>query len=147
MPAQMNKTYVQAANQTGELVRQLKRALRSAKIIVVAQPDEQSATLSLSESSGRRVLSVGADGVALEYEIYYTVTFRVFRDSEPFEITEQSITLTRDYVFDRLGVLAANEEEAALRQDMQRELARLVIDRIAAAAKSDAVSAVKDNAG
>src|SRR5690606_12970522 len=126
----MAVTVVKAPSQTSELVRQLKRALRSADVAVVEEDLPQAARLTLREELDRRVLSVDSEGRAVEYELNYTVSFDVSRDDIDWRIPEQSMTLSRDYFFDRLDVLAADRQEALLRQDMQREMARLVLDRI-----------------
>jgi LPS-assembly lipoprotein len=133
LPAEMAVTVVEAPSQTSELVRQLKRALRSADIVVAEEDLPQAALLTLREELDRRVLSVDSEGRAVEYELNYTVSFDVSRDDIDWRIPEQSMTLSRDYFFDRLDALAADRQEALLRQDMQREMARLVLDRIRAA--------------
>lgn len=135
LPAEMAVTAIEAPSQTSELVRHLKRALRSADVTVVeTEAVPGAALLTLSEELDRRVLSVDSEGRAVEYELLYTVTYRVSRDDIAWEIPEQSFTLSRDYYFDRLEALAASRQEALLRQDMQREMARLILDRIRAAA-------------
>lgn len=135
LPAEMAVTTIEAASQTSELVRQLKRALRSVDIVVAEEDLPQAAVLSLREGLDRRVLSVDSEGRAVEYELNYTVSFDVNRDDIDWRIPEQSITLSRDYFFDRLDALAADRQEQLLRQDMQREMARLVLDRIRAASE------------
>lgn len=133
LPVEMAVTAIDAPSQTSELVRQLKRALRSVDIVVAEEDLPQAALLSLREGLDKRVLSVDSEGRAVEYELNYTVSFDVSRDDIDWRIPEQSITLSRDYFFDRLDALAADRQEQLLRQDMQREMARLVLDRIRAA--------------
>lgn len=137
LPAEMAVTVVNAPSQTSELVRQLKRGLRSADIVVAEADDlPHAALLSLSEALDRRVLSVDSEGRAVEYELNYTVTFQVSRPDIAWEIPSQSITLTRDYYFDRLEALAASRQEELLRRNMQQEMARLILDRIRASKNS-----------
>lgn len=135
LPPEMAVTVIDAPSQTSELVRQLKRALRSSGVVIAEEDLPQAALLALQEDLDRRVLSVDSEGRAVEYELYYTVEFQVSRSDIEWEIPSQSITLTRDYFFDRLDALAAQRQEALLKQDMQRELARLVLDRIRAASE------------
>ncbi|HEX7026492.1 MAG TPA: LPS assembly lipoprotein LptE [Gammaproteobacteria bacterium] len=137
LPAEMAVTVIEAPSQTSELVRQLKRALRSAEVVVADAEDQPGAArLSLSEELDRRVLSVDSEGRAVEYELNYTVTFQVSRDDIAWEMPPQSITLTRDYYFDRLEALAASRQEEMLRRNMQQEMARLILDRIRASKNS-----------
>lgn len=137
LPPEMAVTFIEAPSQTSHLVRQLKRALRSADILLVEEIIPAAAVLRLREDLERRVLSVDSQGRAVEYELYYTVNFAVSRNDIEWEIPSQSITLTRDYFFDRLDALGADRQEALLRQDMQRELARLILDRIRATKLSE----------
>lgn len=136
LPAGMAVTYLDIATPTSDLALQLKRTLETAGITVIFEPAEGAAVLKVSPSSGRRTLSIGPDGKALEYEVYYTVRFAVSKPGSEFEIAPQQVTLTRDFVYDPLAVLAVGKEQARLEQDMERELARLIIQRIAAVGAS-----------
>jgi LPS-assembly lipoprotein len=135
LPAEMTATYIQAASQTSELVRQLKRGLASAGVQVLDQSAASVAVLTLDETRDKRALSFDTEGRALEYEISYTAGFSVERGDSAWRIPRQTITLSRDYYFDSLDALAADRQEALLVRDMQRELARLVLDRIRAASR------------
>jgi LPS-assembly lipoprotein len=106
--------------------------LRDSSVRVVEHPGSNSAVLKVRESSSRRVLSVGTDAKAREYELEYSATFSVTIPGLEREFPEKTISLSRDYSFDRLAVLAANEEESMLIRDMQRELARMMVQQIAA---------------
>ena len=143
LPSGMAKTHIQAENSGSVLVGHLRRSLKSAAVDVVEHATPEVALLKIRESSARRVLSVGADSKALEYELQYTVTFSVDMPGPDDELPEQSITLSRDYIFDPLGVLAVNEEEAMLLRDMQRELARMIIERIAAYTRPDTAAGTR----
>jgi LPS-assembly lipoprotein len=133
LPPAMALTYVDTDAKTGELTRHLHRTLRAADITVVSQPVENAARLRVRSGSGRRVISIGPDGKALEYEIFATATFSVTTPDASFELAQQEISLRRDLLFDPLDVLAANKEQEQLRLDMEKQAANLIIDRIAAA--------------
>jgi LPS-assembly lipoprotein len=138
LPAGMAETFIQAGTPGSALVTQLKRFLRDSSVRVAEYPRSNSAVLKVRESSTRRVLSVGTDAKAREYELQYSATFSVSIPGLEREFPEKTISLSRDYSFDRLAVLAANEEEAMLMRDMQRELARMMIEQIAAYPWQDA---------
>jgi LPS-assembly lipoprotein len=140
LPAGMAETFIQAGTPGSALVTQLKRFLRDSSVRVTEYPGSNAAILKVRESSTRRVLSVGTDAKAREYELQYSATFSVTIPGLEREFPEKTISLSRDYSFDRLAVLAANEEEAMLMRDMQRELARMMIEQIAAYPWQDAAS-------
>ena len=132
LPPGMAETFIQAGTPGSALVVQLKRLLRESTVRVTEHQASNAAVLKVRESSTRRVLSVGADAKAREYELQYSATFSVTIPGVEREFPEKTISLSRDYSFDRLAVLAANEEETMLMRDMQRELARMMIEQIAA---------------
>ena len=132
LPSAMAITYIDAVNQATALVQQLKRALRNAEVELVSTQQASAATLTIRENTGRRTLSVGTDAKTAEYQVYYNVQFNLSDAEGQVLLSEQSITLTREYRFDRLAITAADQQERQLRLEMQRELARLIIDRLAA---------------
>ena len=84
------------------------------------------------ERTGRRVLSVGSGGGVTEYEVYYAVSFQLaYPGADP--LPAQTLRLTRDYVFDSEGVLGSGEEEQTLRDEMRRDLVRLIMQRLQSA--------------
>lgn len=143
LPAGMSQTYIQAGTPGGVLVNYLKRFLRDSSVHVIEYPAPDAAVLKVRESSTRRALSVGTDAKVLEYEIQYSATFSLTVPGMERELPERTISLSRDYMFDRLAVLATGEEEAMLVRDMQRELARMIVERIAAYSWQDAPATPK----
>src|SRR5688500_3439916 len=77
LPAGMAETFIQAGTPGSALVAQLKRFLRDSSVRVTEHPGDSAAVLKVRESSTRRVLSVGTDAKALEYELQYSATFSV----------------------------------------------------------------------
>ena len=82
------------------------------------------------DDSGQRVLSVSARNTPEEYEVFYTVEYSV--ESQTGElIAPQTLQLARDYSYDTRAVLAKQREEALLREALARDLAGIVIRRLA----------------
>lgn len=130
---QLQRIYVQGGNPYDPLVRELIRALNSAGATVVDDPQNATAVLQvLTNTGGRRVLSVRTTGKVQEYELYQTFSFRV-RDAAGSELLPaQPLELTREYLFDANDVLSKSTEEEALRREMRRDLARLAMLRLEA---------------
>jgi len=78
----------------------------------------------------RRVLSVSATNQPNQYEVTYTVGFSVSAADKEL-LAPQELTATRTYSFDERLLLAKNHEEEILRQDMARDLADMVMRRLA----------------
>ena len=85
----------------------------------------------LSDDSGQRVLSVSASNTPTEYEVYYTVRYRV-RIGDKEALSPKVLTLTRDYSFNETAVLAKEQEQEQIRAALARELAALVMRRLTA---------------
>ena len=85
----------------------------------------------LTDDSGQRVLSVSASNTPTEYEVYYTVRYRV-RIGGREVIAPQLLTLTQGYSFDETAVLAKEHEQEVIRGSLAREIAALVMRRLAA---------------
>ena len=136
VPQVMARTHL-IGPQRSEIYVGLRRSLAASGVTLVETPAEAGAILRLSrERGGRRVLSVGRDARVNEYEVYSTVTFELLargEDANRAIIEPQTLRLTREYLYDATGVLGKSDEEALLRQEMQRDLVRLIMYRLEAA--------------
>lgn len=97
----------------------------------------------LAES--RQVLSVGADGKALEFQLILRVAFDV-RTGDRVWLPPDQIEVRRDYSFNAQQILAKEQEAERLRAFMQDEMAELLLLRIEAAADRAAAPAVPPDA-
>lgn len=128
----LQKTWIQAASQNSDLVRQLRRQLRASGVELVKSADQASAVLRLTdEKQQKRVLSVDANGRAREYQIIYSITVAVDGQGDgpgkDYSLAPESVSLTRDYLFDTEDVLGKGREEASLVKDMQQDVVRLIL--------------------
>ena len=85
----------------------------------------------LTDDSGQHVLSVSASNTPTEYEVYYTVRYRV-RIGGREVLPPQQLTLTQGYSFNPTALLAKEHEQEIIRAGLARELALLVMRRLAA---------------
>ncbi len=133
MPDNLVRTHIAGLSQYDDLYIALDRALRANGVAVV-NADRATAILTITDLDyGRRVLSVGADGKAREYELFTRVKFAVAGQGNPLELESQTIILTRDFLFDNANILGKTEEVELLYEDMQEEMVRLMLYRLEAA--------------
>jgi LPS-assembly lipoprotein len=85
----------------------------------------------LAERNGRRVLSVSARNTPKEYELFYTVSFAIDRAGTEV-VPREELSMTRNISFDETQLLAKDREERILRDALARDLADLVLRRLAA---------------
>ncbi len=132
LPAAAATTYLDAANPHTEFYGHLRDALRARGVRVVESRQEAGAVLRiLEDTSGQRLLSVSAQNIPREYEVYYSVTFSFESEGESL-IPEESLVATRSYTYDETLVLGKSLEEAELRQALAQDLARQILRRIEA---------------
>lgn len=131
LPEVMSVTYVKAGQQNTELVRHLKRTLNVSDIKLVDSEQQATAILEISgEKQSQRVLSVDSKGRAREYELLYEVNFELRSVAGPVELEQQTLKLTRDFLFDTEDVLGKGREQATLVRDMQQDMVRLIMLRL-----------------
>jgi len=131
LPAVVRQPFVEAPDRQSDFVQYLRHALLSNGAKITAERDQASAVVSiLRDSVSRRVLSVSATNQPNQYEVTYTVGFTVSAAGKEL-LPPQEVSATRTYSFDERILLAKNHEEEILRQDMARDLADMVMRRLA----------------
>jgi LPS-assembly lipoprotein len=132
LPVAFATTRLQSEDRYTEFHRELSEALRASGSRAVEYGDDTTTTVEiLADDTGQRVLSVSAGNTPTEYEVYYTVRYRV-RIAGREVLTPQALTLTKDYSFDETAVLAKEHEQTLIRAALARELAALVMRRLSA---------------
>jgi len=127
VPPQMARTYIETGDRHSQFYRRIRDGLRNAGVEIVESPVDATATFSvLSDNTGQRVLSVSARNVPTEYEVYYTIVYRVATEQETLLPTREQ-TLTRDYTWDETQVLGKEREEQVLRDAIVNDLVRVVM--------------------
>ena len=127
-------TYLVAEDRYTDFHRSLSQALRASGSHVLESVDGAGATVEvLTDDSGQRVLSVSATNTPTEYEVYYTVKYRV-RIGTREVLPPQTLTQTRDYSFDETAILAKEQEQDIIRRALAHDIAALVLRRLAALA-------------
>jgi LPS-assembly lipoprotein len=84
------------------------------------------------DSTSRRVLSVDNAGQANEYEVAYTLGFRLDNPDGANLVVPQSINLRRQYRYDPNLTLAKADEEARLVREMRQDAVRQLLRRLKA---------------
>lgn len=107
-------------------------ANRGAEVVEKTREDVTVIRLTNLQES-RQVLSVGADGKALEYELILRVNYEV-RNGTRVLVPPDQIEVRRDYSFTADQVLPKEQEAARLREFLETEMAELLLLRIETAA-------------
>lgn len=100
---------------------------------VQSQPGRARVLIRLSDlKETREVLSIGADGKALEFQLITQVNYQVSENGRAL-LPPSTLSVSRDFSFNAQQVLAKEAEEARLRAFIQGELAELLMLRLEAA--------------
>lgn len=116
------------------LHRELKKQLEQVGVSVAANAAGSAAVLHIRKhDSDRRVLSVDSRNKTVENELEESARFELRSpDRQEVLATEQTARVLRIQFAPRETVLGNRREEDLLRQDMRRELAQRILQRIAA---------------
>lgn len=114
------------------LARELRRQFAQAG---VAMADSAAGAASILRITRRerdsRVLSVDSRNRAVEYELVEAAEFALFGRDGSALVTPQTVRVLRILLRPSEAILGANREESLLREDMRRELAERMIQRLA----------------
>ena len=113
-----------------ELRRNLRGSDAAAVVTDVAKADARFDVL--SENRGKSILSLNSQGRVREYQLTYTLVFKVRGSADVELLGPTTISLKRSLQFNETQVLAKESEEALLYRDMQTDLVQQILRRLTA---------------
>jgi LPS-assembly lipoprotein len=132
LPELLAIAYVDSKDPYTDFNRVLRESLIASGANVVEDRALATAVVRIrSDVSGQRVLSVSARNTPEEYQVFYTIEYSVEGGGREL-IPPDTIEMTRDYSYDERAVLAKQREYAVLREALARDLAGMVVRRLAA---------------
>ncbi len=133
MPESMATTYIEADDRRALLPRLLADTLERSGVTIADRAGDEAALLRIIDSNtGQRVLSVTTRGGPEEIEVVHQVRYEVLAGEREI-VPARTITLTRNYAYDRNDVLGTQEEGENVRQALAEEMATLIVRSIALA--------------
>jgi LPS-assembly lipoprotein len=117
------------------IARALQRNIQAGtRTRVVADPKDAQAVLQFTQETREKViLSLNTAGRVSEFQLRYSVGFRVHDGKGRDFVPQNVIQLTRDVSFNDAEILSKETEEQFLYRDMQADMAQLIMRRISAA--------------
>jgi len=133
LPEELSEVALQGIRPNGELGVAIRNGFARVGSQVLESVSSARSVLVISQDSySRRVLSVDSIGQANEYELRYTVGFRLDDPDGANRVVQQSISLRRQYRFDPELTLAKADEEARLVREMRQDAVRQMLRRLKA---------------
>ena len=123
--------YIQSSNDYSPFIGELKRAVQAAGVQLAASPDNAQMTLNVvSESTGKQILSLSSAGRVREFQLRYSISFRAYDAMQQDWLSAEDIILLRNLSYDDAQVLAKEQEEALLYQDMRSDAVQQMLRRL-----------------
>ncbi len=120
LPADLQALAVTGTPENGPLWRVLRDALPRAGGRLASVAGADAVLVITSERLSRRVLSVDSQGRAQEYELTYTLGYRLDTPEGQPRLDARTLVVNRQYRFDPDAILAKGEEERRLEAEMRR---------------------------
>jgi LPS-assembly lipoprotein len=131
LPEDLGRVYVATRDDLTPFAVELRRGLDRNEVQMAPSAGEADAVIRVRvDRATRRVLAVSSRNTPTEFEIQYVVEYSVERGGEE-AVPAQRLELTRNFSFDQGELLAKGHEEDILREAMARDLADLVLRRLA----------------
>ncbi|MBI4937790.1 MAG: hypothetical protein HY846_06165 [Nitrosomonadales bacterium] len=123
--------YVQSANDYAPFIVELKRAIEASNVQIADSPEQAQLTLHIvSELTDKQILSLSGGGRVREYRLQYRVSLRVYDHKQQDWLAPEEITLRRDFSYDDVQILAKEQEEAMLYQNMRGDAVQQILRRL-----------------
>jgi len=123
--------YIQSANGYTPFINEVMNAIKANDVQVMETADQAQIILQIvSEVQDKQILSLNVAGRVVEYRLQYRVSLRVYDNKQQEWLAPQEITLRRDYSYDDTQVLAKQQEEGLLYQNMRGDAVQQVLRRL-----------------
>lgn len=123
--------YVKSANDLAPFITELKLTLEANGVQIADTSDQAQLTLHIvSEAADRQILSLSGGGRVREYLLRYRISLRAYDQKQQDWLAPEEFTLQRDYSFDDSQVLAKEQEEALLYQNMRSDAVQQILRRL-----------------
>ena len=123
--------YIKSANDYAPFITELKHALKTNGVQITDTSDQAQLTLHIvSEVADRQILSLSGGGRVREYLLQYRISLRAYDQKQQDWIAAEEITLRRDFSYDDTQILAKEQEEALLYQNMRSDAVQQILRRL-----------------
>lgn len=131
LPEGLDRLHVVSRDSSGDLARELSRALASAGVEVVdSTADAELSLVILQERSLVRVATVNEQARVSEQELSEKAAFTVLNRAGETVLARSVVSVERIFEYDENNVLATQDERELLRREMRRDLVNQILNRL-----------------
>jgi len=128
LPAGLKNVFLEGGS--AQLQEQFKRAMDLSSVPLASSAEAAGIIVKISnEDSQRRVLSLGSTGVANDFELGYRFDYEIVDAQNKVLMGLQPVEIKREYYNDQLAIIAKDNEEAVIRNEMYQQAVRTVVNR------------------
>jgi LPS-assembly lipoprotein len=137
LPSDLKAVYIEGASEP--LRDQFRKAFESSTVKMVNTRAESGTVITVSnEESSKRALSLGSSGLANQYGLEYRFSYKVTDKNDKELVKPQPIEIRREYFNNQQLILAKDNEEIVIRNEMYQQAVRTMINQIQAGLKANA---------
>jgi LPS-assembly lipoprotein len=128
LPAGLKNVYLEGGSPP--LREQFNRAMEISSVAVASSPETAGMIVKIfNEDNQRRVLSLSSGGVANNFELNYRFEYEIVDSQNKVLVVRQPVEIKREYFNAQLAVIAKDNEETVILNEMYQQAVRTVINR------------------
>jgi LPS-assembly lipoprotein len=133
LPATFATMRIDSEDAYTDFYRELHRSLLASGVQIAQPGDSARAVFKVRrDSAGQRVAALSTRNTPEEFQVYYDLDYSIAVDGTDLGPVEH-LELTTNYSYDELAVLAKQREQHRIQEALARELATIVLRRLATA--------------
>jgi LPS-assembly lipoprotein len=128
LPENMKNVYVEGGSP--QLHDQFKQAIKSSSAKLATSRTGAGIVIKIfNEELNRRVLSLSSRGKSNEFELYYRLEYELANASDALLMVRQPVEIRREYYNDQQFVIAKDNEEAQIQNEMYQQAVQTIVNR------------------
>lgn len=134
LPKELNSVFVEGASQP--LYSQFKNSLEASSGKILSSPEKAGVVVKVrDEEFRRRILSLSSRGRSNEVELDYRIEYELYKSGKVL-LPLQTVQLRREYFNDQDDIIARENEEKVIRDEMYQQIVQGIISLASAELKS-----------
>ncbi|MGZ8152532.1 MAG: LPS-assembly lipoprotein LptE [Methylovulum sp.] len=128
LPANMKNIYVEGAS--GPLLEHFRQIMKASSVQLADSRKGAGIVVKIAnEDFNRRVLSLSTRGKSNEFELVYRLDYAFANASDAQLMGRQTVEIRREYYNDQQFIIAKDNEEAVIRNEMYQQAVNTIVNR------------------
>ena len=128
LPSGMKNVYLEGGS--GQLRDQFTRAMEISSVPLASSPETAGIIVRIfDEDNQRRVLALSSGGTANNFELSYRLEYELVDAKNQILSARQPIEIRREYFNNQVAIIAKENEEAVIRNEMYQQAVRTIVNR------------------